>query len=120
LNSPTQAKEGLEWATRFHSNPISSMIRLAHGEEEVGVDDHLRSGDDDVVGAAARADRSVAFVPEVGDVGVGEEPVAVGATAGRIGSFGLAVEIAWHGIEHNTEEKRVASRREIHATQNVE
>jgi hypothetical protein len=82
------------------------MIRLAHGEQQMGIHDHLGSGDHNVIGAAAGADGRVAFIPKVNDIGVAEQAVAVGASAGSIGRFGLAVEIAGHGIEDNTEEAK--------------
>jgi hypothetical protein len=75
----------------------NSMIRFAHGEKEMGVHDHVWGGNDDVIGAAAGADGRVAFIPKVNDISVAEEAVAVGASAGSIGRFGLAVEIAGHG-----------------------
>jgi hypothetical protein len=66
------------------------MIRLAHREETMSVYDHIRSGNDHIVRTATRADGSGAIVPEVGNICVGEEAVAVGTATGRIGSFSLA------------------------------
>jgi 2-methylisocitrate lyase-like PEP mutase family enzyme len=87
----------------------------------VGVNDHRRRGDDDIVGATAGADGSVTVIPEIFNVGEAEQAVAVGAAAGSIGSIGLAVlKVAGHGNEHNTEEKTVASLSAICATNSVE
>ena len=68
----------------------ASVIGLAHGEESMRVDDHVRGGDDDILCAAAWADGSFALVPEVFYLGVGEKPVAVGAATGSVGSFSVA------------------------------
>jgi bacterioferritin len=62
------------------------------------INDHLWSRYNYIIRATTWADRSLAVIPKIGDVSVGEKAVAVRTTAGRVRSFRVAVHILKHSI----------------------
>src|ERR1700692_2179832 len=91
-----------------------SMIRLALSEQGMGVDDHVRSGNQHGVRSATRADRGLAFIPKIGNLSVGEEPVTLCASAGRIGRLRIGIrEAITHEIKHSTARQRHPSGRKL-------